>query len=123
MKNEPTILTRGEIWLIDWSPGRGSEQLGRRPALVIQNDQGNHARAYPNTIVAAISTKGKPFRFHVPIKKSRQNGLKEDSFVKCEQLQTVSKERLIGRAWGKLNRDEMLAVDEAVCISLGLKSH
>ena len=29
---------RGEVWLVNWSPARGSEQAGRRPALVIQND-------------------------------------------------------------------------------------
>jgi len=117
-----TLLTRGEIWVVDWSPGRGSEQLGRRPALIIQNDQGNHARNYPNTIVATISTKGQPFHFHVAIRKSRLNGLKEDSFVKCEQLMTISKGRLIGRSWGKLSADEMKRVDDAIRISLGLPS-
>ncbi|MHB8523858.1 MAG: type II toxin-antitoxin system PemK/MazF family toxin [Limisphaerales bacterium] len=32
---------RGQIWLVNWSPGRGSEQLGRRPALVMQTDSAN----------------------------------------------------------------------------------
>ena len=32
---------RGEIWDVNWSPGRGAEQQGTRPALVIQNDRGN----------------------------------------------------------------------------------
>ncbi|MGH7594759.1 MAG: type II toxin-antitoxin system PemK/MazF family toxin [bacterium] len=32
---------RGEIWLIDFNPARGSEQSGQRPAVVIQNDVGN----------------------------------------------------------------------------------
>ena len=29
---------RGEIWLVDFNPARGSEQSGQRPAVVIQND-------------------------------------------------------------------------------------
>jgi mRNA-degrading endonuclease toxin of MazEF toxin-antitoxin module len=29
---------RGEIWIVNWNPSRGSEQAGKRPALVIQND-------------------------------------------------------------------------------------
>ncbi len=49
-----TELLRGDIWLVDWSPGRGSEQAGLRPALIIQNDIGNQYS--PTTIVAAIST-------------------------------------------------------------------
>ena len=43
---------RGEVWLVNWNPARGSEQAGRRPALVIQNDIGNEKA--PTTIVAAM---------------------------------------------------------------------
>ena len=32
---------RGELYWIDWSPGRGTEIIGTRPALIIQNDIGN----------------------------------------------------------------------------------
>jgi mRNA interferase MazF len=78
--------SRGEIWEVDWSPGRGAEQTGRRPALIIQNDYGNHSDVYPNTIVATISTKGRNIPFHIFIRRSRDNGLKADSYVKCEQV-------------------------------------
>ena len=50
---------RFEIWLVNWNPGRGSEQEGLRPSLVIQTDAGNINPNYPNTIVLAISTKGR----------------------------------------------------------------
>ena len=45
---------RGEVWMANFSPGRGSEQRGIRPALVIQNDVGNQHGA--TTIVAAITS-------------------------------------------------------------------
>jgi len=32
------IPNRGEVWLADLSPTRGSEQAGIRPVLVFQND-------------------------------------------------------------------------------------
>jgi mRNA interferase MazF len=113
--------SRGEIWLVDWSPGRGSEQLGRRPALIVQNNHGNHSRGYTNTIVVAISTKGLSIPLHVPIAKSKSNGLREDSFVRCEQLLTISKSRLIGRPWGKLTTSQMDLVDTALRASLELR--
>lgn len=50
---------RREIWLIDWSPARGSEQEGIRPSLILQSDKGNLNDKYDNTIVLAITTKGK----------------------------------------------------------------
>ena len=40
---------RGEIWLADLDPIRGSEQAGLRPVLVLQNDVIN---AHTNTYVA-----------------------------------------------------------------------
>ena len=112
--------SRGEIWEGDWSPGRGSEQTGKRPALVIQNDHGNHSSLYPNTMVAAITSHGREIPFHVFVRKARLNGLMSDSYVKCEQLITISKERLIGKAWGKLTEDEMGQVAEALRRSLAL---
>ena len=120
--SEPTrAIHRGEIWLVDWTPGRGSEQLGRRPALIVQNDAGNGSVHYPNTIIAAVSTKGKAVLFHVAIRKAARNGLKEDSFVKCEQVMTISKERLIGKPWGRIDAADLARVDQALKLSLGLK--
>ena len=111
---------RSEIWEVDWSPGRGAEQIGRRPALIIQNDHGNHSDVYPNTIVTTISTKGRDTPFHVLIRKSKTNGLKADSYVKCEQILTISKMRLIGKACGRLTDDEMTLVSGAIKLSLAL---
>jgi mRNA interferase MazF len=85
---------RGQIWIVDWSPGRGSEQLGKRPALVIQTDAANTNPRYPNTIVLTISTKGLPVTSHVAVRPSASNGLREVSYVKSEQVMTISKERL-----------------------------
>jgi len=89
--------------------------------VVVQNDAGNRSSTYPNTIVAAISTKGKPFPVHVPIRKSSRNGLRQDSFVKCEQVLTISKTRFAGRPWGHLDAADMARVDEALKHSLALR--
>lgn len=114
------VPSRGEIWLVDWSPGRGSEQTGTRPALVVQNDHGNRSPNYPNVIVVTVSTKGRDIPLHVFLRKSKTNGLREDSYIKCEQVLTVSKTRLIGKPWGRLTDDEMEQVGEALKRSLAL---
>ena len=91
------MMQRGELYWLDWNPARGSEQAGRRPALVIQANQGSANPNYSLTIVAAISTQGRPIITHIPIEPSSTNGLSSVSYVKCEQIQTVSKARLIQR--------------------------
>jgi mRNA interferase MazF len=110
-------VCRGQIWMVDWSPGRGSEQTGVRPAIVIQTDAANLNPHYPNTIVVAVSTKGKSVPFHVLVNPSKSNGLKEISFVKCEQVFTISKDRLI-RLLGKLEEKYQDAVAQSLRIVL-----
>lgn len=113
---------RGEIWIVDFNPARGSEQAGRRPALVLQNDFGNQNPRYPNTVVLAMSTKGKPIPFHVQITPNRQNGLRELTYVKCEQILTLSKARLEGpNALGRVSDVQLQRIEAAVKLSLGLR--
>lgn len=104
---------RGDIWYVDWSPGRGSEQTGLRPAVIIQTDAANSNSRYPNTIVLTISTKGKAVPFHVPLTPSEANGLKQKSYVKCEQISTISKDRLISRL-GCLDNEQMEEITAAI---------
>jgi mRNA interferase MazF len=117
---ERPIARRGEIWYVDFDPARGSEQAGRRPALVIQNDAGNASAVYPNTIVFAISTKGRDAPFHVKIDPARDNGLREISYVKCEQILTISKTRLLARPLGRIGLHDLKRVDVALMLSLGI---
>lgn len=102
-----------ELWYIDWNPSRGSEQSGIRPALIIQNDLANQNIKYPNTIVLAVSTKGKPVSFHIKIDPSIKNGLKEISYVKCEQIMTISKDRLLNKI-GLLENNYKTQIDNAL---------
>jgi len=111
---------RGEIWYVDFDPARGSQQAGRRPALVLQNDAGNASVGYPNTIVLAISAKGRDAPFHVKIEPSRENGLREMSVVKCEQILTISKTRLLGIPLGRVGRPDLKRIDVALMLSLGI---
>lgn len=48
-------IKRGSVYLADLNPVVGSEQGGKRPVIVIQNDIGN--RYSPTIIVVAISSR------------------------------------------------------------------
>lgn len=108
---------RGEIWLVNFNPVRGSEQKGIRPALIIQNDIGNEVS--PITIVGAISTSIKIYPINVEIKSS-ESGLNKDSVVKLNQIRTIDKSRLIKKL-GKLDPFRMEVVKSALILSLGLE--
>jgi mRNA interferase MazF len=102
--------------MVNFNPGRGSEQRGIRPALIIQNDTGNQFAS--TTIVAAITSTIKRYPVTVLVSKGR-SGFKEDSMVNLAQMLTIDKERLI-RNVGTLEIDKMNEVDEAIKISLQL---
>jgi mRNA interferase MazF len=110
---------RGEIWDVNWSPGRGAEQQGTRPALIIQNDRGNASPSYPLTIVASMSRTERELPLHVRIAPSPDNGLTDSTDVKCEQVMTIEKSRLIRRR-GVITPEELLRVDIALRVSLNL---
>jgi mRNA interferase MazF len=112
-----TICKRGEIWLVNFNPGRGSEQKGIRPALIIQNDIGNQYAS--TTIVAAITTTIKKYPVTVLIAQGK-GSLKESSMVNLAQVLTIDKSRLIKKL-GQLWEDKMGEVHEAIKVSLGLK--
>lgn len=112
------MVRRGEIYWLGLPPASGSEQAGRRPVLIIQNDVGN--RASPTTIVAAITSQPRRRRypFHVSFT-AQESGLRLDGTVLCEQIMTVDQGRL-GELTGSLTQDRMQEVDLALHYSLGL---
>src|SRR5438270_14073292 len=97
---------RGEIWDVNWSPGRGAEQQGIRPALIIQNDRGNASPSYPLTIVSSMSRTERELPLHVRISPSEENGLTDFTDVKCEQIMTIEKSCLM-RLRGGITSDEL----------------
>jgi mRNA interferase MazF len=103
--------------MVDYTPARGSEQKGTRPALVIQNDIGNQYAE--TTIVAAITTTIKKYPVTVVIPRGR-GGLKEVSMINLAQILTLDKKRLLKRL-GLLGEEKMAEVDEAIKVSLGVK--
>ncbi len=112
------MVKRGEIYWVDWGEGKGSEQTGIRPALVIQNDIGNEVS--PNTIIASLTTApNKPYPFLV-VFTAKESGLDKGGAVDLASIMTVSKTRL-GEKCGELNALKMERVDRALKVSLELE--
>jgi len=110
-------VKRGEIYWVDWSPGRGSEQSGVRPALIIQNDIGN--RYSPTTVVAACSKADvKSYPFIVPVTR-QESGLPKDCKINLSAILTIDKSCL-GDKCGELSNEKMAEIDEAIKKSLAL---
>ena len=105
-------MVRGEVFRLPAPRAtRGREQRGARYAVVVQADEFLHLST---TIVAPTSTSARPATFRPLISVDG-----EDTRVLVEQTTVVDPRRL-GRSSGRLEVSELLAVDEALALILGL---
>jgi mRNA interferase MazF len=109
--------SRGEIWLVGLDPTKGREQAGMRPALVVSVDIFNHGAA-ELVVVIPITSKAKGIPLHVEVTPP-EGGLTMTSFVKCEDLRSISTSRLVRRL-GKVSSPVIDNVEDRLRILLGL---
>ena len=109
--------SRGDVWLVNLNPTRGREQSGTRPALVVSVDAFNHGPA-DLLIVLPITSVEKRIPFHVEVVPP-SGGVKVRSFIKCEDIRSVSKDRLI-EYWGKVSTATLGEVEDRMRILLSL---
>lgn len=113
------VPRRGDVYYADLSGienAIGSEQTGKRPVLVIQNNTGNQHSG--TTIVATMTTKDKKFMpTHIALDNAKILPMK--SIVCTEQLKTIDKTRLQDFQ-GNVGNVFMERVDAAIAISLGM---
>ncbi|MEX2285242.1 MAG: type II toxin-antitoxin system PemK/MazF family toxin [Gemmatimonadota bacterium] len=83
----------GEIWFVDFNLTRGHEQAGTRPALVLSVNRFNHGPA-GLLVVLPLTRTDRGIASHVRVDAQPQ-GLRETSFIMCEMIRSVSKNRLI----------------------------
>ena len=99
--------SRGEIWLVNLDPVIGHEQAGTRPALIVSVDALNQSRG-ELAIVCPITTMDRRNSMHVRID-PEEGGVREVSFVKCEDVRSISTQRLT-EAWGYVEHQTMVEV-------------
>lgn len=84
-------MKQGEIWELYLNPTEGSEQSGRRPAVVIS---GNMLNKYLQVvIVCPLTTSIKNYKGNLIIKPNEKNGLTKISEVLTFHVRSVSKSR------------------------------
>jgi mRNA interferase MazF len=111
------MASRGEVWLVDLNPTRGHEQAGTRPALVVSTDEFNQGPA-GLVIVVPMTTTGRGIPLHVSVDPP-EGGIDRRSFIKCEDVRSVSEQRLVRRL-GIVSPDTLSLVADRLRIVLEL---
>ena len=111
-------IRRKEIYIADLGNTIGSEQKGRRPVLIVQNDTGN--RYSPTTIILPMTKRIENIQklpTHIIVKPF--GNIKYDGIIFAEQLKVIDKRRL--KKYIDILPDQyMKEVDHAIEIAVGL---
>lgn len=85
------VIRKGSIYWVDFSPGKGSEPIGRRPGLVIQNDILNDSKINTVIMLAITSTmKFGELPGNVILRKGEAN-LPKQCVINITQIKSVDK--------------------------------
>lgn len=104
-------MRRGDVYRVQLDPNVGSEVGKVRPAVVLQNDLAN--RASPTVTVLPISSSiERVFPFQVLLA-AGEGGLTLPSKVLCEQIRTLSRQRLQEHL-GRLSPERLAEIRQAL---------
>lgn len=117
--NEDWVFKRGDLYYANLNPYFGSEQGGTRPVLVLQNNMGNFFLSHLDCRAAhqQMDQEKRNSPVHYTLESVQELGQK--SVVLLEQIKTIDKRRILSYI-GKVSREEMRAVDEALQVSLDI---
>jgi mRNA interferase MazF len=106
-------LTRGEIWLANLSPRRGTEPRKTRPVLIVQA-QALLDAGHPSTLIVPLTSNltedGEPLRIRV----EPHGKLRRRSDLLVDQVRAIDNARLIEGPVTTLDRAALERVDDAL---------
>lgn len=115
-------MRRGEIYWTNIQPRSGSEQKGRRPAVVVSHDSFNRNEAWGSAIVVPISTSPGQARrgpTAIPLP-TGAGGLPRPSVALCHQITTIDRAK-IERRIGALGADLLDEVEAGLRAAMDLQ--
>ena len=113
------VIRKGSIYWVDFSPGKGSEPIGRRPGLVIQNDILNDSKLNTVVMVAITSTmKFGELPGNVILRKGEAN-LPKKCVINTTQIKSVDKTSIKEKI-GTLSNKRMDEVLEGLKLVLNI---
>ena len=114
-------LNRGEIWLANLNPSKGTEPGKTRPVLIIQ-DQALLDVHHPSTLVIPLTTNLIKNAYPLRISVTAQNHLQQNSDLLIDQIRAIDNNRLVQGPLTALSLNCLIVIDAAVCEVIGLKS-
>ena len=85
-----------DLWLTDFGEPHPGEPAAHRPALVV-GPPDTFGPDFPFVIVTPITTTQRGLSLHVEVEATATTGLDHISYIQCELIRSVNRNRLIHR--------------------------
>lgn len=112
-------MKRGEIWVANLNPNRGSEVGKIRPVLILQNNALTEA-GFPTVVVLPLTTQVRKDVSALRITIAARDALKEACQVMIDQPRTLDRKRIGSGPLTRLSQQEMQSVERSLLAVLGL---
>lgn len=113
------VIRNSSVYWVDFSPGKGSEPMGRRPGLVVQNDILNDSKLNTVVMLAITSTlKFGELPGNVVLQKGEAN-MPRKCVVNVTQVKSVDKQSLREKI-GTLSKEKMAEVYEGLKLVMSI---
>jgi mRNA interferase MazF len=121
ISNRTRMPDRGEVWLADLNPPRGTEPGKTRPVLIVQSQALLNA-GHPSTYVIPLTTRlvadAEPLRIRVPA----AGKLPRDSDLLMDQMRAIDNRRLVRGPLMRLPSSFMRRVCRALVELIGMEN-
>ncbi len=85
-----------DLWLVDFGEPYPGEPAAHRPGVIL-GPPGTFGPGFPFVIVAPLTTTRRGLSLHIEVEASADTGLDTTSYVQCELIRSINRNRLVHR--------------------------
>ncbi len=85
-----------DLWLVDFGDPYPGEPAAHRPALIL-GPPDTFGPGFPFVIVVPLTTVRRGLSLHVEVEASADTGLDTTSYIQCELIRSINRNRLVHR--------------------------
>lgn len=112
-------LKKGEVWLANLNPSKGTEPGKIRPVLILQ-DQALLDISHPSTLIVPLTTNLVENAYPLRVRINAIDDLEKDSDLLIDQIRAIDNKRLAQGPLTEITKGQLKNIYTAICEVMGM---